>query len=159
MPFTDPLWMPGLKSIFGIECCEHCYGQLATLGTSKRLDCVLGLFRFGEQSKVPAFNCSQAALDHAIECGAYPAGEVRNGEDEISRHYGQTWCGNSPQNRRLSPVDGVHICLVSWADNKGAKYHPLGWARNIDIDPQDFSDLKDFPNQRGRRKPSLRGTR
>lgn len=159
MPFTNPLWMPGLKTLFGIECCETCYAQLATLGTTKRLDCVLGLYRFSEQSKVPAFNSSQAEIEAAIRTGAYPAENARNRASEVSRSNGPIRCCSSPQNRRLSPVDGVHLCLVSWAEDKGAKYHPKGWQKNIDIGPQDLTDLTEFPNQRGRRKPSLRGTR
>lgn len=159
MPFTDPLWMPGLKSIFGIECCEHCYEQLATLGTSKRLACVLGLYRFVDQPKVPVFSGPEQALKDAMGHGTYPAETARDRESEVPRRCGPIRSHNSPQNSRLSPVDGVHICLVSWADNKGAKYHPKGWTKNIDIGPQDLKDLTDFPNQRGRRMPSLRGTR
>jgi len=145
MAFVDPMNQPGAQTLYGVECCERCYQQLYRFGMKQRLELATGLGRTLAPTE------PNLLLNEARWEGEYPV----SGPE----HKGAVvWCKQSLKLQSLSPVNGVHLCLTMWAENKGAKYYPQNWWKQKGIGKR-REPLPELPNKRGRRKPSLRGTR
>lgn len=149
MVFIDPMYQPGVQTLYGLECCERCYQQLYRFGMKERVALAVGTGR------IPAYREMNAHVKDAMWEGEYPVSPRPNEPTEFKH---AVWCKQSLQLQSLSPVNGVHLCLTRWAENKGPKYYPQNWWKQKGIG-RVTEPLPELPNKRGRRKPSLRGTR
>lgn len=142
MAFADPMEQPGLQTVYGLACCKVCYQSLYRFGMKERLALVTGAVN------TPRRNDFNMDLDGSKWAGEYPV-------YQSGGHLGEpVLCKQSPVIRQLSPVSGVHLCLVSWANTKGAPYYALDWWKQKGIGSE-TEPLPELPNKRGQRKPRL----
>ncbi|MGY8873012.1 MAG: hypothetical protein ACKVJE_21515 [Pseudomonadales bacterium] len=147
VPFIDPLYQSGVSTLYGVETCEHCYEKLCSIDVSKRLLLAIGAAHTSAPAE-PEFLTYD--LINGFDTGHYPTPAERT---NISfTHEPSTFI------RKGSSVKGVHLCLTRWSKSKSAPkafIRPKREYRPVEPD----SSLPGEPNKRGRRKPSLRGTR
>lgn len=152
VPFIDPIYQSGVKTLYGIECCKHCYQRLLNLDVSKRQGLAIGHDR--NVPAQPTFTALGSDVREGLQAGEYPARGVS--PNRIKQAFRPTH-----QVRGLASVQGaVHLCLTRWADTQGAPHYSRERWRTPKFKAAEFDPtLPGFPNKRGRRKPSLRSPR
>jgi len=142
MAFTDPMVQPGMQTLYGIECCQRCYQMLYRLGTRKRMQLASGFYRC---RPAPKFD---PLTELAKQAGEYPPpGKAYKGTP--------AWGHQGKLLRSLSPVNGVHLSLIIWAENRGPKHFPLNWHKQRGIGRPRAGTTAQLPHRSGRRKPKL----
>lgn len=146
--FVDPS-ASGLRTVYGLVCCEHCRESLYRLGAVKRSSLATGTARFSYQEKTKDYDISQKHIEHAKIIGGYPAVYLTYWESRKPNETRGIKCLQSNVLRPLSPVQGVHVCLIEWSKTKG--YVPYK-KKEFPLSEQ-YKLLPEEPNKRGKRKP------
>lgn len=147
VPFVDPIYHSGVSTLYGVEVCEHCHKLLCSIDVPKRLLLAIGA---GHQPAPTTPEFLTIDLIEGLRTGHYPA--------PAKTHCTPFTYAPSVVIRKGSSVKGVHLCLTRWSQLKKAPdalRPPQRQYRPVAPDPS----LPGLPNKRGRRKPSLRGTR
>jgi len=106
---ADPLYQPGITTLYGCECCRVCYQMLANMNVTDRFQM---LFTAQAYSSRPFY--SYSILVAAREQGQYPPEmpcqpiQLKPVTDEA---------------RSLGPLECVHVSLIRWQESKGAPYY------------------------------------
>ncbi|MBY4675902.1 hypothetical protein [Marinobacterium arenosum] len=169
VPFLDPIYHPGLKTLYGIECCAHCYRWLCNTDVGQRFEWAVHCGRkLGDEiqpSNFPGLDVWQA-----LSVGCYPTASplcrlapssVDNSAAAFPPVQPREAARPSNHLRRLGRLKGVHLCRTDWAETRGAPYYdPARWYRPqfqpVAPDDAELAARSGLPTKAGRRKPSLR---
>ncbi len=147
MSFADPDHCRGMRTVYGITCCTHCFQMFYKKGAKYRLGLALGMGRTKHSVPSCVDQLSEKHISDAKVIGGYPAEYLTYWESPVSTGVRKVLCLTSGDYKRLSPVNGVHICPVAWSANKGPS--PTVTKRQFPLLDK-YSDITPEKNLRGR---------
>ncbi len=105
VPFVDPIYQSGANTIYGCDCCQHCYKTLINMNQSERFQFLFSGSAFRGR-RFDGFTVLSAALEQGRYPPELPATPLLKRPD----------LGSAVT---IGSIECVHVSLIRWSETKG----------------------------------------